>query len=720
MNLKRPVVLALLAHVYLALNTSAQSTNWLLPGDGNWNDAANWSAGVPNSSTVAAFNYPTFTSATVNDAANANVRGIISNGTAGVHTTLNIVTGTTAIFPFTVGPSGILANDSDVSITGFVQLAGNQFWFASQDSQINVSSLSIAPGFGNTTLTNQGTGSNAFIRFGGGGIDLSNTTSNLTLAGSSSAARYGLSASQSWRVGGTATAPQTLTAADGTNLDLGTGHTLTLSPHKLNAPLPMHAIVLNSRLTGSSTLRVSPTRPIGSGGEDAVGTGLVEIGGTQPNVNTGPIIVDGGTLYLRKAAATAGTSMTLNGGQVLVQAGITNAMPATTNLVMTAHSYYNRGLPTADGTSTDAPTAHTQTFASVNFQAGGSGAIFGDFNTGGGTIAVTGTFTASGQGQVNVSPGGTMTVNRLNMTVQPSFGFVSINSGTTGAERGTLIIGAGGLNMDGRRIQLTSPLASNFGSILLLEGDVTVAGSSSILRTGSGAHQVHLAGQRTFTVAQNASLTTTVTHTNAVGTTGGIRKEGPGTMWYEAVGSYNGSLQVAAGRFVMASSAAVPDTTFVWIQGGQLSTAGGRGITGGPNGAGVSERAGPLVVQTATSSVELGTGAHVLSFTALSGAGAETFPGDTHLTVFGWQGTAGNAGTAGRLVFGTDGGFTPDILSRITFDGYSPGAELIAYSGFEGNFELVPVLIPVPEPATVLGIAAVGLAANRLRKRFKK
>ena len=70
---------------------------------------------------------------------------------------------------------------------------------------------------------------------------------------------------------------------------------------------------------------------------------------------------------------------------------------------------------------------------------------------------------------------------------------------------------------------------------------------------------------------------------NPVGTVGGIRKEGPGTMWFEATGSYNGSLQVAAGRFVIASNpftgagTAIPDTAFVWIQGGQLSTAGARG-----------------------------------------------------------------------------------------------------------------------------------------------
>jgi hypothetical protein len=721
-NLKRPVVLALLAHVYLSQAVSAQPTNWMLSGGGDWNTASNWSAGVPTFDTIATFTFPTFQSGELtSNNVPISLLGLQSTGTGGpTNLTITAIHASGGPDTVTISPLGINAIDSNITINGFVRIAGSQDWAANNNSTIAIHSLTIAPGNGNSTLTNNSTGTGAIL-FGAGGMDLSSTTSNLAFSG---AGRFGISQSQTWIVSrqGHAT-QQSITFNNGTNLDLGTGRTLTLSPHKFNT-LPMDAIVLNSRIAGSSTLRISPTRPAGSGDEDAVGNGIIEIGGTQANVNTGPIIVDGGTLYLRKAASTAGNSLTLNGGQVLIQAGITNALPATTNLVMTGRGFYNRGMPAADGAVTNAPTAHTQTFASVNFQTSLSGGVAGEFITGASTITVTGTFTAAGSGQLRVTPGGTMTVGRLDMPTQPSFGQVVITSGTTETERGTLIIGAGGLNMNGRQVQLTSPTATNFGSILLLQGNVSVTADSSIVRTGFGAHEVQLAGQRTFTVAQNVSLSTTVPHTNPVGTSGGIRKDGPGTMWFEATGSYNGSLQVAAGRFVIASNpftgngTAIPDSAFVWIQGGQLSTAGRRGVSGGPNGAGISEQAGPLVVQTATSSIELGTGAHVLSFTALSGGGGVTFPDDTHLTIFGWQGTAGSAGTAGRLVFGTDAGFTPDILSRITFNGYSTGAELITYMGSQGNFELIPV--PVPEPTTILGFAAVGLAAIRLRNGLRK
>ena len=87
------------------------------------------------------------------------------------------------------------------------------------------------------------------------------------------------------------------------------------------------------------------------------------------------------------------------------------------------------------------------------------------------------------------------------------------------------------------------------------------------------------------------------------------------------------------------------------------------------------------------SSIELGTGIHTLNF-----AKSDTVTwSDNDLIINGWQGTAGNPGTAGKVYVGTNTfGLTPDQLSKITFFGFSKGATLL------NDGELVPAITGSP------------------------
>jgi fibronectin-binding autotransporter adhesin len=691
MNRTKYLLLVTWALGVTATPAFAQSV-WQPAGGGSWASAGNWSAGVPSPGTAAQFNHPAFGGGTVTLDGNAAAAGLSFTSSAAGFATLTIDPGSVSSSTLTLS-SGLVASDAHIQSNVPVLLASSSTWSATAGSTITA--LGLRP-VAAASLTHTIDGS---VRIGTGGIDLSQTTFNLTVGGTGT---LGVIASQSWRVGRVAPASQSLTFQSGSAVSLGTGTTLTLAPD--NPGAVMSSILLNGTLTGDGGLSVAATAAGAT--STLMGSGLVELGGAAANTHSGTVSVSGGTLYLRKAQALAGTVVGVSGGQLYVQAGLTNALAPTTALTLTGDGNYNYAIPTGTGSVIPAPSAHTQTFASVAFGSGTNGS----FQTGAGTITVTGTFTASGQGAVTVTPGGTLTVHRLDLPAVAVRGevFVRADPGF-----GFLNVGSGGLNMVGRSITLTAPVASNFGGRLVLSGDVTASGSSAFTGINTGAHQVRLNGVRTFDVATNGLLAITgASVTNDGATAGGISKTGAGTLRLGSVGSFSGPLTVSAGRVTMATGASVSDSAPVILNGGQLSTA---GLVGSSAGAGAGETVGFLNVTAAGSSLDLGTGAHVFRAAGLSGQGLDTFPAGANLTVFGWQGPAGGPGTAGRVVFTSDAGFTADNLSRMTFDGYATGAAVIGYTGFGGGFELVPV----PEPGTILGVAALALAAARFRPRRK-
>lgn len=227
------------------------------------------------------------------------------------------------------------------------------------------------------------------------------------------------------------------------------------------------------------------------------------------------------------------------------------------------------------------------------------------------------------------------------------------------------------------------------GLTTVTEGTLRLGNGGTSGSVGTGGVTVGAAG----TLAFNRSDAVTIGY--AIGGSGQVRQIGSGTTTLTGTNTYTGGTTILAGALRLGASNVLADTGKVTLSGGTLST----GATSG-----FSETVGQLAVTGSGSKISLGTGAHSLTFSGLDAAGF------TGLTIDGWTGGAGSTGTGGRLFFTDISGFTAGILSNITFTGYGAGATII--NGSE--------LVPVPEPATVLGLSALALAGAAGVRRVRR
>ena len=284
-------------------------------------------------------------------------------------------------------------------------------------------------------------------------------------------------------------------------------------------------------------------------------------------------------------------------------------------------------------------------------------------------------------GTVAVNGGSLQTTNSGQLA---SAAILVVNSGSAsfgGSETISGLIGAGGTVTVGNNASLT---LSQLGYGSMYSG--ILAGNSS--RLNLNGPNLTLAGAGSNTLSGNTSVGGTSASTLVLAKTGGAVAVAGGLVI-----NTGGSVQLNLPNQTAATS--------------PVALLGGTFYSGSAffSGAGQSNAAGTLLIADAASVIALGSGSHTLSFTGLSfGSG---------MTVTGWTGTALQSGTGGHLVF-SGLGSSPNstyssFLSSVTFQNYGPGGAFIA-SG--SNFELVPV----PEPAALLAVAVVGLAAL-LRRR---
>lgn len=446
---------------------------------------------------------------------------------------------------------------------------------------------------------------------------------------------------------------------------------------------------------------------VNEGGMTATGTGV------------------GGTGALRNLAGNnvLNTSLTA-GGNTLIQSD--------------AGKLTMQGSLSTGGNTVELKTAG----GSIDFQSNASG---------GGTIIKTGTGTLDlNGGALNTGLEIREGTANLNRTVNTS-GNQGPIIGTTSGPAATLKLSANDLIRDDLFVNVKESGTFDLNNknegiagLRLWGGDVKT-GSGTLTIANAGGDEIHsyassqtstitgklksdLAQGTTITV-DNGSAATDLDISAAIsGSTAKITKNGAGTLQYSgsASNTYTGQTIVNGGTLTLAKTGgatAIAGSSIVVNSGGTLLLGGANQINNNTNltlnggtfstGAttGFAENLGTLTLSS-NSIIDLGTGVHLLEF---DNSSALTWTGT--LTIYGWVGSAGNAGTQGQIFFGNNQfGLNASQLAQISFDGFGAGAKLL------GSGQLVPIAVPEAEAvlaAFLICGAVVWIERRRIGEIFR-
>ena len=309
-----------------------------------------------------------------------------------------------------------------------------------------------------------------------------------------------------------------------------------------------------------------------------------------------------------------------------------------------------------------------------------------------GTLAGTGTLTAS----TYALQGGTVNANLGTGTITVSSGTTTL-SGTAGST--TININSGNLTLGGvDRLANTASISMTGGTLNLNnynESVGSIAGSGSIV-LGSA------------TLTSNSSSDTTFS--GSISGSGGLTKNGTGTLVLSGSNTYNGTTTINAGTVRAAAANALVNTGNITLNpGGSLlvtaddaiGTNTGIELNGGTLafGAGYNGTVGALTL-SANSTIDFGTSNNgvLIKFNSINWSNANAF-----LSIYNWTGNTQYSGNLGggtdQLLFTNASGLNGN-LSRISF--YSDlGQSLISSSGFAVGSSPTEI-IAVPEPESYL------------------
>jgi autotransporter-associated beta strand protein len=276
------------------------------------------------------------------------------------------------------------------------------------------------------------------------------------------------------------------------------------------------------------------------------GSGIVEFGKTGGNAVGGNLLIsNGGRLRFTQSNQIADTaSVTLSDA-----GSIFNGTAFNTGVLPINETFANLTI-TGGSMATGVGTTGFNITGATSVTGGNGNSIF--LCNSGGQFATSSLSLTDMTG----TAGGTVeTINTFSI-----FG----NSPTA---RSKLTVGAGGLLLNGSVLNVRRGGAGAMGSRLVLDGDVSTAGSlpSSInLDTMSGTNGVvsvdlsSTAGsvERNFNVAGGgADLSVSVPLVNGAATTASITKLGPGTLTLAATNTYNGATNVKSGTVIVSGTA---------------------------------------------------------------------------------------------------------------------------------------------------------------------
>jgi autotransporter-associated beta strand protein len=510
----------------------------------------------------------------------------------------------------------------------------------------------------------------------------------------------------------TPAAAGSITTFDTQNITLNANSTLTFgNPGNNTSAGTFHLNPTSGKITGSGSVNY------GGGGGTSLGTFFNVYGnndyngGTnfaQQNSGTGPFRVGftnnnafgTGTITLAPGpVGTANGPLNLESLHALAP-NLTIANPIR-SLLSSANSTLNLGVAGAGSFdfTLSGPISLETTFL-LGFSAAANR-----------TITLSGNVTeVGGSRPVTISGPGAILLSGANAY-----------TGATTVRSGSLIVGANAFSgSPGALGSATSAVALGDASTLaadsialLTSGPVTIGRSIAVgaqntsgTTTLGGASAAASAITGNISLARNVNLAQvaggTATFGGVISGTGfGIAKTDLGTVALAAANTYTGATTVNAGTLQLAVNNALPSASATTLNGGTLA------VTPG------TTNAGGILTLSANSTIDFGNAgsATVLSFADSSGA---TWAGS--LTVNGYTGQGGGltgAPTTQLFVGSTAAGLTAGQLASINFTGYGLGATQLSTG------EVVPLGV-IPEPGTILGLAAAGLGlAGWIRRRLR-
>jgi len=406
-------------------------------------------------------------------------------------------------------------------------------------------------------------GTNTAVISSGAALEL---TGGISLANAVSVGGTGVGGTGAiHNVGNTNTLSGTITESGATTITADTGTTLNLTGNLTGA---------NTATTFGGAGNIAVARiTTGTAGVTLDGSGTVTFnGGTNANTYTGLTTVNGGTLVLGKTAGTtaiaghltvnSGTvqlnasnqiadasTVTLNGSSTLNLNGQTETMGQLNSTSATVTTALGAGSLTLNGPNNSNSNYAGAISGSGSLNIAGTGKVYlsgsstgftGTTNVTSGTLNVSGTNTVLGTSAVNVSTGGNLQLE----------GGISLANAATINGTGTSGNGA----------------IQNFAGSNTMSGAITLGSAS---RVNSDAGTLTLSGNvglgaNTLTLGGNGNIA----QSGVISGTGGLTKDGAGTLTLNGANTYSGATTVSAGTLRLGGNERINNGSAVTIASG--------------------------------------------------------------------------------------------------------------------------------------------------------
>jgi autotransporter-associated beta strand protein len=698
----------------------------------------------------------------------------------------NIYTGTTTVNAGTLALSGGNAIADTATVT-LANTAGVQLHVNASETIASLQggggtggNVSIASGqtltvaeTGSITFAGVVSGAGSLAKSGAGNLTLTGTNTNtggITVAGGR------LLAGSNANLGATSTA---LTLDGGTfvmTTAFNTSRAVALGSSggtlDTNAADNSTAVTLSGDISGNGPLTFAA-----NGQLNAVSAGRLELTGN--NSFTGTITITSGIVAPNSANAfgNASNTIVLNGGGLLANSGITvvsnnivlgasggsfRVWGGGPSLTINASIGGNGSLEITDNGPATLNRANTYTgdtrikssgpYTTATLNLGHVDALAGstlDINAADRGVL---NLTAAGNNTYNIGGlkgSGNLTSNGSNTISLGGNDQSTTYSGTINGTGGLAKAGNGTLTLTGSNT-FTGGTTVNSGTLILANanapgsGTITQSNGSSLLvfdTTGTISNAMSIYNvQASQTITLSGGITVnnatfdvdagdTLTISGGIGGTGGVTKNGEGTLSLSGSNSYSGATVVNAGTLNAANANALGTNASVTVNGGSLlvgaddaidgknitlastsTTVAGLAFSGTYNGT-----AGSLTLSQ-NSILDLGTGSVVLHFSGI--AGLDTYT----LAVYNWTGTTlWNGGTGGGTdQFYSDGAaLTQSQLNNISFYSGGLGTSSFLGSGYQilgGSFNKEIIAVPEPETYATAALLLLGCAAWMWRK----